>query len=119
MCSSDLVRVWVGDECAEIADDGVFHDGTLYIPDGEATGLPVRQASDFTDQHDQFLEADLDADQEALADLIRRLRSVEPRDTLDSLLQELKLEKYALLHGRIFRLTVGPVSNSHLVELVS
>jgi hypothetical protein len=114
-----VVRVRVGDECAEIADDGVFHDGTLYIPDGEATGLPVRQASDFTDPHDQFLEADLDADQEALADLIRRLRSVEPRDTLDSLVQELKLEKYALLHGRTFRLTVGPVSNSHLVELVS
>ena len=113
-----VVRVRVGEESVDIADDGVFHDGTLYIPDGEATGLPVRQASDFTDEHEQFLEADLDADREALADLIRRLRSVDPKDTLDSLLQELKLEKYPLLHGRTFRLTVGQVSLGHSIELV-
>lgn len=113
------VRVRVGDAFADIADDGVFHEGTLYIPDGEATGLPVRQASDFTDEHDQFLEADLDADREALADLIRRLRSVDPKDTLDSLLQELQLEKYPLLHGRTFRLTVGPVALGHSVELLN
>ncbi len=49
---------------------------------------------------------------------VRRLRSVDPKDTLDSLLQELKLEKYPLLHGRTFRLTVGPVSLGHSVELV-
>ncbi len=112
------VRVWVDDESVDITEDGVFHEGTLYIPDGEATGEPVRQASNFTDEHDQFLQADLDADRDALADLIRRLRSVDPKDTLDSLLQELKLEKYPLLQGRTFRLTVGHVSLGHSVELV-
>lgn len=112
------VRVHVGDESIDITDCGVFHEGTLYIPDGEATGEPVRQVSDFTDENEQFLAADLDADREALADLIRRLRSVDPKDTLDSLLQELKLEKYPLLRGRTFRLTVGQVSHGHSVELV-
>ena len=33
-------------EIADIADDGVFHEGTLYIPDGEATGLPVSCEND-------------------------------------------------------------------------
>jgi hypothetical protein len=50
---------------------------------------------------------DLDADRDALADLIRRLRSVDPVQTLDSLLQELRLGRYPLLHGKAFQVTVG------------
>ncbi len=103
----DKVSIQVGSHSAEVRDAGVYFDGCLYIPEGEVTGEPVRQASSFTDEHDQFLESDLDADRDALADLIRRLRSVDPVQTLDSLLQELKLDRYPLLQGRRFHLTVG------------
>ena len=71
------------------------------------------------ERHDQFLDADCDADRDALADLIRRLRSVDPVQTLDSLLQDLRLGKYPLLHGKTFQLTVGVgVSPGHSIELV-
>jgi hypothetical protein len=111
------VRVNVGNDSVDITDAGVHHDEVLYIPDGERSGEPVRQVSNFTDENEQFLESDLDADRDALADLIRRLRSVDPKDTLDSLLHELKLERYPVLHGRQFRLSVGSGPNGHAVEL--
>jgi hypothetical protein len=115
----EAVRIRVGKDEAVIVDEGVCHDGTLYIPAGESTGTPVQQLSSFTDEHDQFLDADCDADRDALADLIRRLRSVDPVQTLDSLLQDLRLGKYPLLHGKTFQLTVGVgVSPGHSIELV-
>ncbi len=111
------VRVGVGSDSVDITDAGVHHDGVLFIPDGEWSGEPVRQVSNFTDENEQFLQSDLDADRDALADLIRRLRSVDPKDTLDSLLRELKLERYPVLHGRQFRLSVGTEASGHAVEL--
>ena len=79
----------------------------------------MRQLSSFTDEQDQFLDSDLDADRDALVDLIRRQRSVDPVQTLDSLLQELRLGNYPLLHGKTFQLTVGVGSAPcHSVELV-
>jgi hypothetical protein len=115
----EAVRIRVGDAVAEIADAGVCHDGDLYIPAGECSGAPVRQLSSFTDEHDQFLDSDLDADRDALVDLIRRLRSVDPVQTLDSLLQDLRLGNYPLLHGKTFQLTVGVGSApGHSIELV-
>jgi hypothetical protein len=115
----EAVRVRVGDDVAEITDEGVCHEGNLYIPAGEGSGAPVRQLSSFTDENDQFLDSDLDADRDALADLIRRLRSVDPVQTLDSLLQELRLGNYPLLHGKTFQLTVGLGSApGHSVELM-
>ena len=61
-----------------------------------------------------------DADRDALADLIRRLRSVDPVQTLDSLLQELRLGKYPLLHGKAFQVTVGVgAAPGHSVALVA
>jgi hypothetical protein len=81
---------------------------------------PVRQASSFIDENDQFLASDLDADRDALADLIRRLRSVDPVQTLDSLLQELRLGRYPLLHGKAFQVTVGVgAAPGHSVALVA
>lgn len=115
----EKVRVQVGADAVLIADGGVSHDGNLYIPDGEATGAPVEQLSSFTDEHDQFLQADRDADRDALADLLRLLRAVDPVQTLDSLLQPLRLGKYPLLHGKTFQLTVGVgIAPGHTVDLV-
>jgi hypothetical protein len=115
----EAVRVRVGADEAVISDQGVCHDGGLYIPAGERSGLPVLQLSSFTDEHDQYLDADRDADSNALADLIRRLRSVDPAQTLDDLLQGLRLGRYPLLHGRTFQLTIGVgAAPGHSVELM-
>ena len=103
----EAVRIRVGADTADIIDAGVCHEDVLYIPAGERSGEPVRQFSSFTDENDQFRESDLDADREALADLIRRLRSADPVQTLDSLLQDLRLGTYPLLHGKAFQVTVG------------
>jgi hypothetical protein len=113
------VRIRVGSDEADIRNEGVCHDGCLYIPAGERSGLPVLQLSSFTDEHEQYLDADRDADCDALADLIRRLRSVDPAQTLDDLLQGLRLGKYPLLHGRTFQLTIGVGGEpGHSVELM-
>ena len=115
----EAVRVTLGDDEALITDAAVCHDGNLYVPAGETSGAPVRQLSSFTDENDQFLEADCDADSEALVDLLFRLRSVDPVQTLDSLLQGLRLGRYPLLQGRAFRLSVGVgTAPGHAIELI-
>ena len=105
VCQS--VRIRVGDHAVVIVDEGVCHDGDILVPAGETTGEPVRQLSDFVDSNDRFRDDEMDADRDALADLIRRLRSIDPVDTLTSLLDELHLGKYPLLHGKQFEVTVG------------
>jgi hypothetical protein len=118
LCESVILRS--AKDVAEITDAGVCHGDVLYIPAGETSGEPVRQASSFMDENDQFLASDLDADRDALADLIRRLRSVDPVQTLDSLLQELRLGRYPLLHGKAFQVTVGVgAAPGHSVALVA
>ena len=103
----EAVRVKIGADEALITDAAVCHDGSVYVPAGETSGAAVRQLSSFIDEHDQFLDADCDADGEALADLLFRLRSADPVQTLDSLLQGLRLGRYPLLQGRAFRLSIG------------
>ena len=115
----EAVRVKIGADEVLISDAAVCHDGIVYVPAGETSGAPVRQLSSFTDENDQFLETDCDADSEALADLLFRLRSADPVQTLDSLLQGLRLGRYPLLQGRAFRLSVGVGSApGHAIELI-
>lgn len=114
----DTVRVRVGEHEAIIADAAVCQEDVVLVPAGEASGEPVRQLSDFRDEHDHVCESDMEADRGALADLIRRLRSTDPVSTLSSLLSELTLGRYPLLHGRRFEVTVGTgASPGCLVEL--
>ena len=118
LCDSVILRS--AKDVAEITDAGVCHEDVIYIPMGETSGQPVRQASSFIDENDQFMSSDLEADRDALADLIRRLRSVDPVQTLDSLLQELGLSKYPLLRGKTFEVTVGEgVAPGHSVALLA
>lgn len=114
----DAVSLTVGDERVEITDDGLYDLERILIPKGEQSGEPVRQASDFVDGNDQFLDGDLDADRNALCELIHRLRAVDPQSALASLLRDAKLEKYPLLKGKTFRLTVGSTCDEHAIELV-
>ena len=116
----DEVRLGCGMEVVDITDAGICQGDVIYIPKGETSGRAVRQASSFVDENNQFMSSDLDADWDALADLIRRLRSVDPVQTLDSLLQELGLGKYPLLHGKTFEVTVGDgATPGHSVALLA
>ncbi|UCV17861.1 ATP-binding protein [Ferribacterium limneticum] len=118
LCDSVILRS--AKDVAEITEAGLCHEDVVYIPMGETSGQPVRQASSFIDENEQFMSSDLDADRDALADLIRRLRSVDPVQTLDSLLQELGLGKYPLLRGKTFAVTVGDgVAPGHSVALLA
>ena len=114
----ERVRVQIGADMIELYDDGVFHDETLFIPLGETSGCAAQQASNFIDSYERFHEEDMEADTEALAELIMRLRAVDPVATLRSMLVQLKLENYPLLRGRVFRLSVGEDALQHAVDLL-
>ena len=101
------VRIRIGAEVAEVVDAGVFHEDCLYIPAGETSGDPVRQASTYTDGNDQFLECDLEIDRRMLEEEIRRLRAVDPTLLMESMLQPLSLGSYPVLHGCSFGLSIG------------
>lgn len=115
----EAVKIQAGSDCVVITDDGLFHEDCLYIPRDESSGEAVRQASNFMNEYDQFMENDLEADRDSLADLIRHLRSVDPVQTLNSMLQDLRLGKYPLLRGKRFELTVGTGTEpGHSLELI-
>ncbi len=101
------VRLRMGEDVVDVVDEGVCRDGDILVPPAESTGEAVRQLSDFVDSEDRYREDDMIADRDALADLIRRFRSTDPVETLQSLLAELRLGRYPMLHGRTFELTVG------------
>lgn len=101
------VRLQVGDEEALITDAGVAHRGCIYIPAGEVTGEPVRQHDPFVDDKNDFMDSACESDREALADLLFRLRSVDPVETLKSLLVNQNLGKYPILHGKTFSVSIG------------
>lgn len=105
LCES--VRIRIGDQEAVVVNEGVCGDDQILVPAGETSGEPVRQLSSFIDDRDQYRESDMEADCDALAALIRRLRSNDPAATLGSLLSDLGLGKYPLLHGQRFEVTVG------------
>lgn len=96
-----------GDRVIELTDEGVCHDAVLYIPAGERSGQVVRQAMSYVDEHDYAHEEDADADAEALAELIRHLRSRDALHTLRALLSELQLDRYPALQGQHFAVNIG------------
>jgi hypothetical protein len=113
------VRIRVGQEEAEIEDAGVCHAEQLLLPAGECSGEPVRQLSDFLDDCDRYQDGAMQADREALAALIQNLRSTDAQATLSALLATMKLDRYPLLHGCSFEISVGNGSASGCsVELV-
>lgn len=112
------VRIRIKDEVADIHEDGFSHEDAIYVPAQEASGCAVDQACSFVDGNDQYHEDAREADAQALADLIRLLRAVDPKETLQGMLVDLKLEKYPVLHGRTFRLTVSQEHQAHTLELI-
>lgn len=113
------VTIRVGNDQVDVDDDAVFHDAVAFLPAGCHSGAVVRQISDYQDEFDRFDDADCHADAAALADLVRRLRAVDPLATLMSLMRDLRLERYPLLVGKAFRLQVAATDDGHAVELVA
>jgi hypothetical protein len=112
----DRIRVQIGDDIIEFLEDGLFFDDTLFIPSGEVSGCAMLQASNFIDSMERFHEDDQEADVDALEELIRRHRAVDPKLTLRSMLEELKLERYPVLRGKVFRLSVGQTAQELVLE---
>jgi len=96
------VRIRVEQHEAEVIDGAVCHEGTVLVPAGECTGDAVLQLSTYIDDNDRYDGEDEQADRDALADLIRRLRATDPASLFQSLLRELSLERYPLLQGKRF-----------------
>ena len=118
MCKSYVIRQ-NGAE-VRITDEALYwhEEDVLIVPDGESTGLGVRQVSSFIGENDHWHDDDLEHDQQALEDLIRLLRATDPIKTLDSLLSELHLERYPALWGKTFRLQVAKEPKQRVLELL-
>ncbi|WP_278937923.1 ATP-binding protein [Pseudomonas helleri] len=119
LCETISIRNVEDDTRIEVIAEGLFHHEVLYIPCHEWSGKAVRQASNYTDNNERYHEADAEADQDALAQLIRRLRSRDPLKTLRSLLGELHLERYPALQGQQFVLQVGDQDHALVVECLA
>ena len=119
LCESYSIRL--GDNVVTIRDEALFwaDEDVILVPAGEWQARGVLQCSSFIDTDDHFRNDLQQADSDALRVLIRRLRATDPVEAVQSLVEQLNLEKYPLLHGRTFRLTVGPASGQHAVELVA
>jgi hypothetical protein len=118
------VRIRLNGEVAELTDEAMYwtsHRGEeplILVPDGEVSGAAVEQCSSFLDEDDHWHGEFAEADREALATLIRRLRATDPTEALRSLIGELKLERYPSLHGHTFSVQVGNGQGAHEVQLV-
>lgn len=111
--------VTINDERVEIDNEGLFHDSLILIPCHESSGEVCHQVSSYVDDYYGFREDELHSDMLTLSDLIRRLRAVDAKATLESMIVELHLEKYPLLQGKTFQLVVGGTQHEHRVALVA
>ena len=112
---------WVFEYHPLDAGNGEYYDiqfSYILVPPGESSGQAVRQVSDFIDEHEQWQENEQEHDENALADLIRLLRATDPLGALNSLLDDLHLERYPTLRGKTFRLKVGQAADERELALV-
>lgn len=125
MVLCEAYRVRLNGEVAELTDEAMYWTGRngdeqlILVPAGERRGRAVEQCSSYLDDDDRWREESADADREALATLIGRLRASDPTEAMRSLIEELKLEQYPSLQGHTFSLQVGAVGNAHEVRLVA
>lgn len=114
----DAYTITVNGEAAEIVDDATVCDGAFLVPDGEDSGWVCLQVTDYIEDH-HWQEAIQNQDIDGFEDFIRRLRAVDPEQTIRELLRELSLERYPVLQGKSFHLTVGDAPEKVVLELVA
>jgi hypothetical protein len=118
-------RLRIDGDVVELSDEAMVWGGMsgddqlVLVPDGERSGSAVEQCSSYLDEDDHWRGELVDRDRDALAKLIRRLRSNDPTEALRSLIGELKLEQYPGLHGHTFSLQVGGERSAHQVRLIA
>ena len=119
LCEAYGIRV--DGERVEIRNDAMAceDENRALVPAGECSGNVVRQISDYIDATDHWREDDLEHDTDAMAEFITHLRSVDPDRTLRSLIAGLRLERYPLLQGKSFRVTIGSSQNRHAIEVLA
>lgn len=117
LCERVSIRL-SGVSCVEIADEAVWDGQTLFVPQAEASGAGVRQVSNYVDCNDHFVEDYFEADCDALATLIARLRYTDPRDALRSCLGELDLHQLPLVCGRDYLVRIDQRGQIESVDLV-
>lgn len=117
LCERVAIRL-DGEPCVEIADEAVWDGQTLFVPQAESSGAGVRQVSSYVDCNDHFVGDCFDADSDALATLIARLRYTDPRDALLSCLGELDLHQLPLVCGRDYLVRIDQRGQIESVDLV-
>jgi hypothetical protein len=115
----DAVVITCREDQVTIRDDAVWDGNRILYPHEACGGDVVGQASSYVDEDDRVREDDRVADSAALADLARRMRCPDPLEALNSLLGELRLERYPQLVGKAFRVAIGGNDRDHHVELVA
>jgi len=115
----DEVSVRIGDDTVTLTDEGLYHDGRFYIPNGEHSGRVVRQCASYVDGNDRLYESDRDADTATLEHLVRRLRMTDPVEAMRSLLRDLQSSRYPCLHGQTFQVRIEQGADEHAVELIA
>ena len=121
----EAYRVGIDGDVVELTHEAMVWTGAsgdeqlVLVPDGELSGAAVEQCSSYLDEDDHWRGEFVDRDRDALAKLIRRLRSSDPTEALRSLIGELKLEQYPGLHGHTFSVQVGGERSAHQVRLVA
>jgi hypothetical protein len=110
VATCEAYAISLGEDRIIIRDEAMYwhEDNVILVPENECSGEAVRQVSDYIDSNDRWHDEDEHADEEALRNLIRLLRAKDPKQALESLLADLKLEKYPSLRGKVFTLKVGP-----------
>jgi len=114
----DEITVRLDDDAATLRDEGLYHEGVLYIPSGENSGRAVQQYATYVDRSDWHHKASMDADMAALEHLVRRLRMTDPVEAMRSLLRDVQSTRYPCLHGLSFHVRIDRSEDSHAVELI-
>jgi hypothetical protein len=104
-------------DSVEISDEALFDGETILMPQGEGEGNVILQVSAYVNEDEHRLDSHIDSDRAALAVLVRRLRFTSPQEALASLLGDLGLNRYPLLRGLSFRVSIDEGGLPKSVEL--
>lgn len=122
LCESFDIHV-INDEDERVdsvsIDSEIIYDGMRFLVPRKASGSgwAVQQASSYTDEHENFMEPELDEDTDDLSRKISELRGEAPATLLEGLLgTRCSLRDYPSFRGKRFVLCVSPDGNLTVTE---
>lgn len=114
----DAYTISVDGNTVEITDAATFSNDRFLVPKNEHNGRVCLQVTNFVEDG-HWVEGIQYLDIDNLTAFIRKLRAVDPEKTFRAMLCEMGLDKYPVLHGKTFRLSVGVDPESLELELVA